>query len=209
MKLYDYPASQNAWKVRTLLQRLGITYESVHVAIFRGESHTPEFLTRNPAGAVPVLEPEPGQFIAESNAILCYLAEGTRYFSGDRRNRARILQWLFFEQSYVEPTIGSLRYWRLTGKYERRKAEAPARERMATGALEALNRELARRPYLADDYSIADIAVFAYSHRAEEAGLDLAPYPAFRRWIQHIKNEQGPLPPVVLYSADPDSSRDL
>ncbi len=209
MKLYDYPASQNAWKVRTLLQHLGITYESVPVAIFQGESHTAEFLNRNPAGAVPVLEPEPGKFIAESNAILCYLAEGTRYFSGDRLNRARILQWLFFEQSYVEPTIGSLRYWRLTGKYERRKAEAPARERMATGALEALNRELARRPYLAGDYSIADIAVFAYSHRAEEAGFDLAPYPAFRRWIEHIKNEQGPLPPVVLYSADPDSSRDL
>jgi glutathione S-transferase len=209
MKLYDYPASQNAWKVRTLLQHLGITYESVPVAIFRGESHTPEFLAKNPAGAVPVLEPEPGKFIAESNAILCYVGEGTRYFAGDRLNRARILQWLFFEQSYVEPTIGSLRYWRLTGKYERRKAEAPARERMATGALEALNRELARRPYLADDYSIADIAVFAYSHRAEEAGFDLTPYPAFRRWIQHIKNEQGPLPPVVLYSADPDSSRDL
>ena len=93
---------------------------------------------------MPVLEPEPGKFIAESNAILCYLAEGTRYFAGDRVNRAKILQWLFFEQSYVEPTIGSLRYWRLTGKYERRKAEAPARERMATGALEALNRELAR-----------------------------------------------------------------
>jgi glutathione S-transferase len=209
MKLHDYPASQNAWKVRTLLQHLGITYESVNVAIFRGESHTPEFLTRNPAGAVPVLEPEPGKFIAESNAILCYLAEGTRYFAGDRENRAKILQWLFFEQSYVEPTIGSLRYWRLTGKYERRKAEAPARERMATGALEALNRELTRRPYLADDYSIADIAVFAYSHLAEDAGFDLAPYPAFRRWIEHIKNEKGPLPPVVLYSADPDSSRDL
>jgi len=209
MKLYDYPASQNAWKIRTLLQHLGIAYESVPVAIFRGASHTPEFLTKNPAGAVPVLELEPGKFIAESNAILCYLAEGTRYFAGDRLNRARILQWLFFEQSYVEPTIGSLRYWRLTGKYERRKAEAPARERMAIGALEALNRELARRPYLADDYSIADIAVFAYSHRAEEAGFDLAPYPAFRRWIQHIKNEQGPLPEVVLYSVDPDSSRDL
>jgi len=209
MKLYDYAPSQNAYKVRMLLQHLGITWETVPVAIFGGESHGPDFLARNPAGAVPVLEPEPGKFIAESNAILCYLAEGTRYFAGDRLQRAKILQWLFFEQSYVEPTIGSLRYWRLTGKYERRKAEAPARERMASGALQALERELTHRPYLADDYSIADIAVFAYSHRAEEAGFDLGPYPAFQRWIQHIKNEQGPLPEVIPYSVDPDSSRDL
>jgi len=209
MKLYDYAPSQNAWKIRTLLQHLGLACESVPVAIFRGESHSPEFLAKNPAGAVPVLEPEPGKFIAESNAILCFLAEGTRYFSREPFRRAKILQWLFFEQGYVEPTIGSLRYWRLTGKYERRNAEAPARERMATGALQALNRELAGRLYLADEYSIADIAVFAYGHRAEEAGFDLGPYPAFRRWIQHIKNEQGPLPDVIPYSVDPDSSRDL
>jgi glutathione S-transferase len=209
MKLYDYAASQNAWKARTLLQHLGIPYESVPVAVFRGESHSPEFLTRNPAGAVPVLEPEPGIFIAESNAILCYLAEGTRYFAQETLRRAKILQWLFFEQSYVEPTIGSLRYWRLTGKYEQRKAEAPARERMATTALQALERELAQRPYLAGDYSIADIAIYAYSHRAEDAGLDLAPYPAFRRWVSHIENEQGPLPPVIPYSVDPDSCHSL
>ena len=209
MKLYDYAASQNAWKVRALLQHLGIAYESVPVGIFRGESHTPDFFVKNPAGAVPVLEPEPGLFIAESNAILCYLAEGTRYFPQDRLRRAKILQWLFFEQSYVEPTIGSLRFWRLTGRFESRKAEAPARERMATTALQALERELAKRPYLVEDYSIADIAVYAYSHRAEDAGFDLAPYPAFRRWIQLIEKEQKPLPPVIPYSVDPDSCHSL
>ena len=209
MKLYDYPASQNAWKVRALLKNLGIACESVPVAIFRGESHSQEFLAKNPAGAVPVLEPAPGIFIAESNAILCYLAEETPYFPGDRLIRAKILQWLFFEQSYVEPTIGSLRYWRLTGKYEARKAEAPARERMARGALQALERELAKRPFLVGDYSIADIAVYAYSHRAEDAGFDLAPYPAFRRWIRHIEKEKGPLPPVIPYSTDPDSCHEL
>ena len=209
MKLYDYAPSQNAWKVRTLLQHLGIAYESVPVEIFRGESHSPDFLVKNPAGAVPVLEPSPGVYISESNAILCFLAEETRFFATERLQRAKILQWLFFEQSYVEPTIGSLRYWRLTGKYEKRKAEAPARERMARGALEALNRELARRSYLAGHYSIADIAVFAYAHRAEDAGFDLSPYPHFRRWIQHIEKEQGPLPKVVPYSVDPNSSSDL
>ena len=209
MKLYDYAPSQNAWKVRVLLQHLGIAYESVPVAIFAGESHSPEFLVKNPAGAVPVLEPSPGVYMSESNAILCFLAEGTRFFATERLQRAKILQWLFFEQSYVEPTIGSLRYWRLTGKYEKRKAEAPARERMARGALEALNSELAGRSYLAGDYSIADIAVFAYAHRAEDAGFDLSHYPHFRRWIQHIEKEQGPLPKVVPYSVDPNSAGDL
>ena len=209
MKLYDYAPSQNAWKVRVLLQHLGIACESVPVAIFAGESHSPEFLVKNPAGAVPVLEPSPGVYISESNAILCFLADGTRFFATERLQRAKILQWLFFEQSYVEPTIGSLRYWRLTGKYEKRKAEAPARERMARGALEALNRELAGRSYLAGDYSIADIAVFAYAHRAEDAGFYLSPYPHFRRWIRHIEKEQGPLPKVVPYSVDPNSAGDL
>jgi len=209
MKLYDYGPSQNAWKARALLQHLGIAYESVPVEIFRGESHSPEFLVKNPAGAVPVLEPSPGVYISESNAILCFLAEGTRFFATERLQRAKTLQWLFFEQSYVEPTIGSLRYWRLTGKYEKRKAEAPARERMARGALEALNRELARRSYLAGDYSIADIAVFAYAHRVEDAGFDLSPYPHFRCWIQHIEKEHGPLPKVVPYSVDPNSAGDL
>jgi len=209
VKLYDYAPSQNAYKVRMLLQHLGKTWETVPVAIFRGESHEAAFLARNPAGAVPVLEPEPGFFIAESNAILCYLAEGTRYFAGDAFHRAKILQWLFFEQDYLQSTIATLRHWRLTGKLAAREAEAPARRRGGRHVLEILERELAGRPYLADDYSIADIAVFAYGHLAEDAGFDLGEFPSFRRWIRHIEKEHGPLPAVVPYSADPDSWREL
>lgn len=209
MRLYDYAPSQNAYKVRMLLQRLGMTWETVPVAIFRGESHGPDFLARNPAGAVPVLEPEPGRFIAESNAILCYLADGTPYFPSERFRRAKILQWLFFEQDYVQSTIATLRHWKLTGKIANRKAEAPARERGGRHVLQILERELSQRPYLVDDYSIADIAIFAYAHLAEDAGYDLGEFPAFRRWIGHIKKEQGPLPPVVPYSVDPDSWREL
>lgn len=209
MRLYDYAPSQNAYKVRMLLQHLGITWETVPIAIFRGESHGPDFLARNPAGAVPVLEPEPGRFIAESNAILCYLADGTAYFPSERFRRAKILQWLFFEQDYVQSTIATLRHWKLTGKIANRKAEAPARERGGRHVLQILERELAQRPYLVEDYSIADIAVFAYAHLAEDAGYDLGEFPAFQRWIGHIKKEQGPLPPVVPYSVDPDSWREL
>ncbi len=209
MKLYDYAPSQNAYKVRMLLQHLGITWETVPVAIFRGESHGPEFLARNPAGAVPVLEPEPGRFIAESNAILCFLAEGTRYFSSDPFRRAKILQWLFFEQDYVQSTIATLRHWKMTGKIANRQAEAPARERGGRHVLQILEKELSGQQYLVEAYSIADIAVYAYGHLAADAGFDLGDFPAFRRWIGHIKNEQGPLPIVVPYSTDPDSWREL
>jgi glutathione S-transferase len=209
MKLYDYAPSQNAYKVRMLLQHLDTTWETVPIAIFRGESRSVNFLDRNPAGAVPVLEPEPGRFIAESNAILCYLAEGTRFFATDPFRRAKILQWLFFEQDYLQSTIATLRHWRLTGKLAARQAEAPARERGGRHVLQVLERELKGRSYLVDDYSIADIAVFAYGHLAEDAGFDLGAFPAFRRWIQYIKKEQGPLPPVVPYSVDPDSWREL
>jgi len=209
MKLYDYAPSQNAYKARMLLQHLGISYETVPVAIFRGESHQADFLERNPAGAVPVLEPQPGRFIAESNAILCYLAEGTRYLPAGRFERAKVLQWMFFEQDYLQPSIATLRHWRLTGKLAAHAAEAPAKERGGKRVLDILERELAERTYLAGSYSIADIAVFAYGHLAEDAGFTLAPYPAIRRWIERIKVDQGPLPPVVPYSTDPDSIREL
>lgn len=209
MKLYDYAPSQNAYKVRMLLQHLMIAYETVPVAIFRGESHEAAFLARNPAGAVPVLEPEPGRFIAESNAILCYLAEGTRYLAGNSIQKAKIYQWLFFEQDYIQSTIATLRHWRLTGKLAGHAAEAPARQRGAGKVLGILERELAGQAYLCGDYSIADIAVFAYGHLAEDAGFDLAGYPAVQGWIQRIKAEQGPLPLVVPYHVDPDSAREL
>jgi glutathione S-transferase len=100
LRLYDYLPSQNAWKVRLLLSHLGLKYERVPVSIFEGESHNEAYLEKNPAGAVPVLEVEPGRAIAESNAILCYLAEGTPYLPQDRFERAQVMQWLFFEQSW-------------------------------------------------------------------------------------------------------------
>ena len=124
LKLYDYLPSQNGFKVRLLLQHLGQPYQHVPVAIFQGESRTPEFLEKNPVGAIPVLEPQPGVYIAESNAILCYLAEGTAYLPSERLARARVMQWLFFEQYYVEPTIGTLRFWTLANKVKANEALA-------------------------------------------------------------------------------------
>ena len=211
LRLYEYQPSQNAWKVRLLLSHLGLPYERVPVSIFEGQSHTDAFRAMNPAGAVPVLEVEPGRFIAESNAILCYLAEGTPYLPDDRLARAKVMQWLFFEQSYVEPQIGSLRYWTLTGKLARRSADMVAAKRAASAnALAALERQLATSPLLAGDrYTIADMAVFAYAALAEEAGLDLASYPAFRAWIARVAAQPGFLAERFPYSIDPHSGEEL
>jgi len=203
--------SQNAWKVRLLLSHLGLEYERVPVSIFEGESHSEAYLEKNPAGAVPVLEVEPGRTIAESNAILCYLAEGTPYLPQDRFERAQVMQWLFFEQSYVEPQIGSLRYWTLTGKLAKRSEDAVAGKRASSlRALAALERHLARRTFLVGErYTIADMAVYAYAAHAEEAGLDPAPYPAFRAWISRIEAQPGFLRERFPYSIDPHASREL
>jgi len=211
LRLYDYPPSQNAWKVRLLLNHLGLAYERVPVSIFEGESRSEAYLEKNPAGAVPVLEVEPGKCIAESNAILCYLAEGTPYLPQDRLERAQAMQWLFFEQSYVEPQIGSLRYWTLTGKLARRPEEMVAGKRAASlRALAALERHVACRRFLAAErYTIADMAVYAYSAHAEEAGLDLAPYPAFRAWRDRVEAQPGFLRERFPYSVDPHASREL
>lgn len=211
LRLYDYLPSQNAWKVRLLLNHLGLRYERVPVSIFEGESHTDAFLARNPAGAVPVLEVEPGHFIAESNAILCYLARGTRYLPDDALQQAEVMQWLFFEQSYVEPQIGSLRYWTLTGKLARRSPDMIEAKRTASlRALSALERHLAAREFLAArQYTIADMAIYAYAAHADEAGLDLSPYPAFRAWAARVEAQPGFLAERFDYSIDPHSTQEL
>jgi glutathione S-transferase len=203
LKLYDYLPSQNGFKIRLLLQHLGQPYQHVPVAIFQGESRTPQFLEKNPVGAIPVLEPEPGVYIAESNAILCYLADGTDYVPAERLARARVMQWLFFEQYYVEPTIGTLRYWTLAGKVAANEVLAAAKRSSGERALDALERHLSRHPFLANDaYSIADIAVFAYGHLAADANFDLASRPSFVRWCERVKAQSTPLPRIYPYTPD-------
>ncbi len=211
LRLYDYLPSQNAWKVRLLLNHLGLEYERVLISIFEGESHTEAFLAKNPAGAVPVLEIEPGQYVAESNAILCYLAEGTAYLPTARLERAQAMQWLFFEQSYVEPQIGSLRYWILTGKLAKRSDDMIAGKRAySLRALGALERHLMSRRFLVGErYTIADMAIYAYAAHADEAGIDLAPYPAFRAWIARVEAQLGFLGERFPYSIDPHATREL
>lgn len=203
LTLHDYLPSQNGWKIRTLLALLDTPYRLQPVAIFSGESRTDAFLRKNPAGAIPVLELGDGRLIAESNAILCYLAEGTRFLSDDRFLRARVMQWLFFEQYYVEPTIGTLRYWTLTGRLEANAALVPAKRDGALRAMRGLEATLAGGGFLVGgDLSIADIAVYAYGHLAAGAGVDPAPYPAVTAYFGRVAQAIGQGHPVHPYGEE-------
>jgi glutathione S-transferase len=208
LTLHEYTPSQNAWKVRVLLGLLGIPYRSQPVAIFSGESRVPDFLALNPAGSTPALTLDNGRAIAESNAILCYLAEGTRYMpapgSPDGRfARAKVMQWLFFEQYYVEPVIGSLRFWTLTGRLESNAALVPGKRDAAMRALSALERTLGASLFLGgSDFTIADIANYAYAHLSADCGFPLAGFPNIDRWADRVAGIIGPGYPVVPYGPE-------
>ena len=204
--LHDYLPSQNGWKVRVLLGLLKIPYNSRIVSIFEGESRTDAFLALNPAGAIPVLELEDGRTIAESNAILAYLAEGTRFLPADRYERAKVMQWLFFEQYNIEPVIGSLRFWTLTGRLNVNGHMVAGKREAGARTLAAMDRSLVNTPFLVGfDLSIADIAAYAYSHRAADCGFLLTDYPALIAWFGRVRDAIGPGYLVHPYSVDPHS----
>jgi glutathione S-transferase len=196
MKLYDNLSSGNAYKVRLLLHLLGLPFERVEIDIDRGETRTPEFLRLNPNGRVPVLELEPGVTLAESDAIIWYLAEGTRFLPEDRLGRAQVLQWMFFEQYSHEPNIATPRYW-ITHRVltPEREAQLPAKRKLGYDALGVMERHLAERAFFVGERcTIADIALYAYTHVAEEGGFDLAGLPAVRRWLDRVASEPGHVP---------------
>ena len=211
LTLFDYLPSQNAWKVRLLLNHLGRPYHTVPISIFEGEGQTAEFRRINPTGTVPAIQLDDGRVLAESNAILAYLADGTPYLPRDPFDRAKVQQWLHFEQERVESVIGSLRHWTMTGKLARRSPEMiEAKRRGAVRSLGILESELATRPFIAGDrYTIADMAIFAYASRAEEAGLSLEMCPHFRAWIARVEAQPGFLAIAHPYSIDPYSTREL
>ncbi len=182
MRLFTYAGSANGYKAELLLALLGRRYERVEVSIFDGESRTPAFLAMNPAGRVPVLERDDGTYLPESNAIVWHLARGTAFAP---RDEDRALAWLFFEQSEIEPVIGSVRFWILTGRDRDRKDELARRLAWGESTLALLDRELASRAWLVGDRpSVADIAVYAYTHVAPDAGLALPPHVA--AWCARI-----------------------
>ncbi|WP_295686211.1 glutathione S-transferase family protein [uncultured Nevskia sp.] len=191
--LYGYTGSGNCYKPALAMRQLGIAHQWREVDILKGESRTPAFLAKNANGRIPLLEPEPGRYLAESNAMLCWLAEGTPLLPADRWARAKVLEWLFFEQYSHEPYIATVRYWVAIEKSAEAN-QARIAERMPRGyaALGVMEAQLAKTPYLAgENYTIADIALYAYTHVADEGGFDLADYPAVRTWLARIKATPG------------------
>jgi len=211
LTLYDYLPSQNAWKVRQLLAHLQLPHRIRLVSIFEGEGQAPAYRAINPTGTVPAIALDDGRVLAESNAILMYLAQETPYLSADPFERAKAWQWLCFEQERIESQVGALRHWTLTGKLARRpQALVELKRRAGRNALDILEREFALRPFIAGkSYGIADIALFAYASRADEAGFDLQPYPHLRGWIARVQVQPGFGAPMHPYSIDPHSSGEL
>ena len=188
MHLFDYLDSGNGFKVRLLLAQLGMQYEWTNVDIDKGETRTPQFLERNPNGRIPTLLLDDGTYLAESNAILWYLAEGSRFVPATQLGRAQVLQWMFFEQYSHEPFVATPRYiCRHFPADHPRRAELPARLEKGHAALRVMEGHLATRQFFVNDrYGIADIALYAYTHVAPDGGLDLAPYPKVREWLARV-----------------------
>jgi glutathione S-transferase len=195
LKLHDYLVSGNGYKIRLLLHQLEIPFERIERDILRGETRTPEFLAKNPNGRIPLLELEDGSCLAESNAIQWYLAEGTPLLPEARLSRAQVLQWLFFEQYSHEPYIAVLRFWTHAGRLAEKAAELPERRERGYQALGVMEAHLARRDwFVGAGYSIADIALYAYTHVAGEGGFDLVGYPAVRRWLARVAGQPRHIP---------------
>jgi glutathione S-transferase len=187
MLLYNSQVSGNCYKVRLLFAHLGIEYERQELDVV-DRSNRPDVLGGlNPALRVPTLVLDDGRSLGESNAILHYFAEGTAYLPEDRFERTEVLQWQFFEQYDHEPNIAVARFWVAVSPDEPPAAELEARHRGGYRALDAMERHLADREFLVGDrYSIADISLYAYTHVADEAGFDMAGYPAIGAWLERV-----------------------
>ena len=196
LRLYDNHLSGNGYKPRLLLAHLGRAYERVEVDTLKGETRTPEFLARNPNGRIPVLELGDGTCLAESNAILFYLAEGSRFLPSDRLARALTLQWMFFEQYSHEPFIAVARHWiQHLETTEAQRRELPARQEGGRAALAVMERCLGGADWFGGEaMSIADVALYAYTHVADEGGFDLAGFPRIRAWLGRVAGQPGHVP---------------
>jgi glutathione S-transferase len=192
--LYSMQRSGNSYKVRLALAQLGIPYRPVEVDILKGESHTPEFLAKNPNGQVPLLELAPGRYLAESNAILWYIADGAVLAPEDPMDRADAMQWMFFEQHSLEPNIGAAYFWLSLVKGGRTLQTHALEDWMERGyaALQVMENHLKTHEYFATgQLTVADIALYGYTHVADRCDYDLATFPAIRSWLRRVEQTRG------------------
>ena len=206
MILYEHPSSGNCLKARVMLDQVGADYERVQLDLFAGETRTPEHFARNPDGRIPVLELDSGDYIAESGAILLYLAEGTEYLPADPLERARVHAWMLFEQNQVEANIGVARFLALSGRAGDQPEVYADRRRRGRDAVATLERGLGDRPFVAGDaYTVADLALYGYVHVAGDAGVPLAEHPRVAAWVERVAALPGfeePLAPMPGHARD-------
>jgi glutathione S-transferase len=192
LRFYDFHESGNGYKVRLLLSHLQIPHERIEMDILRGETRTPEYLALNPNGRIPLLVFEDGRTLAESNAILFLLAQKSPYWPDDPFLRAEVMQWMFFEQYSHEPYIAVVRFWTFAGELEAHAAELPERRKRGEAALDVMEDHLSRNEFFVGSrYSIADIALYAYTHVAHEAGFDLSSRPDVTAWLGRVASQPG------------------
>ncbi len=192
--LYSMQRSGNSYKARLALAQLGLPYRLIEVDILKGDSHTPEFLAKNPNGQVPLLEVAPGRYLAESNAILWFIAGSSSLMPEDRIGRAEALQWMFFEQHSLEPNLGAAYFWLTLVKGGRDLQRHAFEDWMEVGhrALGVMEKHLSRHDYFAaGHYTIADIALYAYTHVAHLCDFDLTAFPAVRAWLARVAAQPG------------------
>jgi len=193
MRVFGVSISGNCYKVRLALEQLRLPHDWVEVDMMHDGTHTPDFLAMNPNAKVPVLEIEPGKYLPESGAILYYLAEGTALLPAERFARAQVLQWMFFEQYSHEPYIAVARFIvKFLEPAHPRRAELPRLRERGHQALAVMESHLGgRKFFVAEAYSIADIALYAYTHAAPDADFDMTPYPALRAWLKRVEVTAG------------------
>jgi len=196
LTVYGMKASGNCFKVQLVLEQTSRPYRWVEVNSAAGETRTPGYLAKNPNGKVPLLELADGRVLAESNAIMCFLAEGSSLLPSDPWQRAQALQWMFFEQYSHEPCIAVARFimgW--LPEDSPRRSELPRLRERGYQALDVMEKQLARQDFLVDSgYSVADIALYAYTHDASRGGFDLSAYPGIRAWLSRVESTPGFVP---------------
>ena len=196
LTIYGDSRSGNCYKLKLLCAELGMSYDWREVDILEGATHTAEFLAMNANGKIPLLALPDGRHLAESNAILCFLADGSELYAGDAFVRAEILQWMFFEQYSHEPFIATSRFIiKYLGSPPERQADLEQKQAGGYKALGVMESQLRERDYLVGHkFSIADIALFAYTHVAGEGGFSLEDYPAINSWLERVKKRPNFVP---------------
>jgi glutathione S-transferase len=196
LRLYDYLPSGNGYKVRLLLTQLGIPFERVELDILKGQTRTPEFLAKFPNGRIPAIELDDGKLLFESNAIITYLSEGTPFLPEDKFERGQVMQWLFFEQYSHEPYVASVRFLVIYPQVsDDRRMIIDLMRRRGYDALGVMEGHLKSSDwFVGKQYSIADIALYAYTNVASEGGFDLSQYPSVLAWLERVKSQPKHIP---------------